>query len=90
MKVLLIGFIRMLNISTEKHLLPGLLQWFYWMKATLLLIVIREKGWLSIDCFTCGATDTNSIVEAMDLALKQLSPSIHLQMKKSERRFTNG
>ena len=49
-----------------------------------------EKGWLSIDCFTCGTTDTNSIVEAMDLALKQLSPSIHLQMKKSERRFTNG
>ena len=49
-----------------------------------------EKGWLSVDCFTCGATDTDSIVEAMDLALNQLSPSIHLQMKKSERRFTNG
>ena len=49
-----------------------------------------EKGWLSVDCFTCGATDTNSIVEAMDLALTRLSPSIHLEMKKSERRFTNG
>ena len=49
-----------------------------------------EKGWLSVDCFTCGATDTDSIVEAMDLALNQLSPSIHLEMKKSERRFTNG
>jgi S-adenosylmethionine decarboxylase len=49
-----------------------------------------SKGWLSIDCFTCGATDTNSIIESMDKALIQISPAIKLEKKKVESRFTNG
>ena len=49
-----------------------------------------SKVWLSIDCFTCGATDTNSIIESMDKALIQISPAIKLEKKKVESRFTNG
>tara|TARA_B100001079_G_scaffold48650_1_gene39785 strand:+ start:1115 stop:1492 length:378 start_codon:yes stop_codon:yes gene_type:complete len=49
-----------------------------------------SKGWLSIDCFTCGATDTNSIIEEMDKALVQISPTIKLEKKKLESRFTYG
>ena len=49
-----------------------------------------NKGWLSIDCFTCGATDTISIVDAMDKALAQISPTIKLEKRRLESRFTNG
>ena len=49
-----------------------------------------QKGWLSIDCFTCGATDTNLIIEEMDKALLQISPTMKLEKKKVESRFTNG
>ena len=49
-----------------------------------------EKGWLSIDCFTCGVTNTNSIIEEMDKALIQISPTMKLEKKKVESRFTNG
>ena len=86
MKVLLIGFIRMLNISTGKTSPPGFAAVVLLDESHFTAHCYSQKGWLSIDCFTCGATDTNSIVEAMDLALKQLSPSIHLQMKKSEKK----
>tara|TARA_A100001234_G_C12486148_1_gene325638 strand:- start:112 stop:489 length:378 start_codon:yes stop_codon:yes gene_type:complete len=49
-----------------------------------------SKGWLSIDCFTCGATDTKSIIEEMDKALVQIAPTMKLEKKKVESRFTNG
>ena len=49
-----------------------------------------EKGWLSIDCFTCGATDPSTIIDVLDKAIREVSPKIKLEMRKSERRFTNG
>ena len=49
-----------------------------------------DKGWLSIDCFTCGSTNPKQIVDSMHNALVKMSPSIKLEKRKSETRFTNG
>ena len=49
-----------------------------------------EKGWLSIDCFTCGSTDPNTIIDFMDRALYTVSPNLKLEKRKLETRFTNG
>ena len=48
-----------------------------------------DKGWLSIDCFTCGSTDTASIIDTIDNALQAVSPEIKLEKRKAEARFTN-
>ncbi|MDA8545170.1 S-adenosylmethionine decarboxylase [Candidatus Poseidoniales archaeon] len=46
-----------------------------------------DKGWLAIDCFTCGGTDTETIVDEIDKLLKQLSPSIVLEQRSTAKRF---
>lgn len=48
-----------------------------------------DKGWLSIDCFTCGSTDTASIIDTIDDALQITSPDIKLEKRKAESRFIN-
>ena len=49
-----------------------------------------EKGWLSIDCFTCGSTNPGAIIDAMHSAIQEVSPGIKLEKRKTEARFTNG
>ena len=49
-----------------------------------------EKGWLSIDCFTCGSTNPSVIIDAMHSAIQEVSPGIKLEKRKTEARFTNG
>ncbi|HII36935.1 MAG TPA: hypothetical protein HA354_00380 [Candidatus Poseidoniaceae archaeon] len=49
-----------------------------------------QKGWLSIDCFTCGSTDTAAIITAMEAAIKAASPSLKLEKRHSENRFIIG
>lgn len=46
-----------------------------------------DKGWLAIDCFTCGGTDAETIVDEIDKLLKQLSPSIVLEQRSTAKRF---
>ena len=48
-----------------------------------------DKGWLSIDCFTCGSTNTASIIDTIDDALQIISPDIKLEKRKAESRFIN-
>tara|TARA_B100000282_G_C31596049_1_gene427893 strand:+ start:380 stop:799 length:420 start_codon:yes stop_codon:yes gene_type:complete len=48
-----------------------------------------DRGWLSIDCFTCGSTDTASIIDTIDNALQTVSPELTLEKRKAESRFTN-
>ena len=49
-----------------------------------------QKGWLSIDCFTCGSTDTAAIMDAMEAAIKAASPSVKVEKRHSESRFIFG
>ena len=46
-----------------------------------------DKGWLAIDCFTCGGTDAEAIVDEIDKQLKQLSPTIVLEQRTTANRF---
>ena len=49
-----------------------------------------EKGWLAIDCFTCGGTDAKSIVDEIYQHLIHLSPGITLEKQSSAERFLHG
>ena len=46
-----------------------------------------EKGWLAIDCFTCGPCDPNIIVDQIQQALDQAIPNLRLIKKFSQERF---
>jgi S-adenosylmethionine decarboxylase len=46
-----------------------------------------EKGWLAIDCFTCGQCDPNTIVDQIHLALERAIPTIRLIKKSNQERF---
>jgi S-adenosylmethionine decarboxylase len=46
-----------------------------------------EKGWLAIDCFTCGDTDAASIIDRIHLQLVELHSSIKLQKRSTKERF---
>jgi S-adenosylmethionine decarboxylase len=46
-----------------------------------------EKGWLAIDCFTCGDTDAASIIDGIHLQLVELHSSIKLQKRSTKERF---
>ena len=48
-----------------------------------------DKGWLAIDCFTCGGTDAEAIVDEIDQQLKHLSPTIVLEQRTTANRFLN-
>ena len=49
-----------------------------------------EKGWLAIDCFTCGGTNAKSIIDEMHQHLIHLSPEIKLEKQTSTERFLHG
>ena len=46
-----------------------------------------EKGWLAIDCFTCGGTDAKSIIDEIHHHLIHLSPGMTLEKQSSADRF---
>ena len=46
-----------------------------------------DKGWLAIDCFTCGGTDAGAIVDEIHIQLSELHPSIKLQKRSCKDRF---
>ena len=49
-----------------------------------------EKGWLAIDCFTCGGTDAKSIIDEIYHHLIHLSPGMTLEKQSSADRFLHG
>ena len=46
-----------------------------------------EKGWLAIDCFTCGQCDPDTIVDQIHMALERVMPNLKLIKKSSHDRF---
>ena len=46
-----------------------------------------EKGWLAIDCFTCGQCDPETIVDQIHMALERVMPNLKLIKKTSHDRF---
>jgi S-adenosylmethionine decarboxylase len=46
-----------------------------------------EKGWLAIDCFTCGPCDPNIIIDQIHLALVREMPTLSQIIKSSHERF---
>ena len=46
-----------------------------------------DKGWLAIDCFTCGGTDAGAIVDEFHQRLVELQPSMKLQKRSTKDRF---
>ena len=46
-----------------------------------------KKGWLAIDCFTCGSTDPNSIADYIHMALERVMPDLELQGRSQHDRF---
>lgn len=49
-----------------------------------------DKGWLAIDCFTCGGTNAESIVDEIHQRLITLSPEIKLEKRTTASRFLHG
>lgn len=46
-----------------------------------------EKGWLAIDCFTCGQCDPETIVDQIHMALERVMPNLKLIKKSNYDRF---
>ena len=46
-----------------------------------------EKGWLAIDCFTCGTCDPNIIIDQIHLALVREMPTLSQIIKSNHERF---
>ena len=49
-----------------------------------------ERGWLSIDCFTCGSTDPEFIIDNINDKLMAQSSELKIMKRKTESRFING
>ena len=49
-----------------------------------------DNGWLAIDCFTCGGTNAESIVDEIHKSLLILSPDIKLENSTTASRFLHG
>jgi len=49
-----------------------------------------EKGWLAIDCFTCGESDPSVIADFIQTELKQFMPNLDLKQRRVEDRFLHG
>ena len=49
-----------------------------------------DRGWLSIDCFTCGSTDPESIIDNINEKLMAQSSELVIMNRKTESRFING
>ena len=46
-----------------------------------------QKGWLAIDCFTCGQCDPNTIVDQIHMALERVMPNLKMIKKSGHDRF---
>lgn len=46
-----------------------------------------QRGWLAIDCFTCGKCDPNTIADQIHMALERNMPNLKLLRKASQDRF---
>ena len=49
-----------------------------------------DKGWLAIDCFTCGGTNAVSIIDEIHQWLLTQSPQIKLEKRTTASRFLHG
>ena len=45
------------------------------------------KGWLAIDCFTCGGTDADEIIDYLHRQLLAETPTLKLENRAQVRRF---
>ena len=45
------------------------------------------RGWLAVDCFTCGSTDTGKLIDELDVAIREVAPNVKLERKQSNPRF---
>lgn len=46
-----------------------------------------DKGWLAVDCFTCGTTNPDQIADEIHRQLLHSIPAIHLQRRERVDRF---
>ena len=46
-----------------------------------------EKGWLALDCFTCGGSDPNSLADDIHKQLMEQIPSLSLKRRQHLPRF---
>mgnify|MGYP001224579833 CR=1 FL=1 len=46
-----------------------------------------EKGWLALDCFTCGGSDPNALADDIHLHLTREIPSLSLKRRQHVDRF---
>ena len=46
-----------------------------------------EKGWLALDCFTCGGSDPNALADDIHLHLTREIPSLSLKRRQHVNRF---
>lgn len=49
-----------------------------------------EKGWLAIDCFTCGGSDPNALADLIHQYLTERMPQIILKRRQHQPRFLHG
>ena len=49
-----------------------------------------EKGWLAIDCFTCGESDPSVIADFIQTELEQSMPHLDLKQRRVQDRFLHG
>ncbi len=49
-----------------------------------------DKGWLAVDCFTCGGTDAEGIVDRFHQKLTKSISSLKLEKRSVESRFIHG
>lgn len=49
-----------------------------------------ERGWLAIDCFTCGESDPNVMADYIHQRLAKTMPDLVLMQRKEVRRFLHG
>ena len=49
-----------------------------------------EKGWLAIDCFTCGGSDPSIIADFIQRELEAKMPNLSLKQRVTKDRFLHG
>lgn len=46
-----------------------------------------EKGWLALDCFTCGNSDPNQLADIIHQRLMECMPTLSLKRRHHQERF---
>ena len=49
-----------------------------------------DRGWLAIDCFTCGESDPNVVADYIHERLAEAMPELELMQRNEVRRFLHG